>query len=342
MKKSLATIAIALAASLSLTACDPPMPPEVLASLAEQTYTCETGDTQLAAIPVVAAVAADWQMGVEMNCPGMTITPVEVATDATALQIHESNQLATGSVFSSVPFAVDAVVLAASLPDITNVNLSASVIEKISLGQITNWSDPAIAELNSSFEMPDLAIAFGSELTATEALPLASWLSRLLSKNFEFGAAPATLEESSDGSLVLTKFSRASEFTSTMVAIVTKETPDGVIPAGESITTAATMFKGKSANGILALTFDPKATPIAPDGINEVPAPYEAVSIIALSLVGEDTLATRAAARYVLRQDSQGSLGLSYVLALPESLRAIALAEVSKGLPMPTLAPEGN
>lgn len=342
MKRSLATIALALAASLSLTACDPPMPPEVLASLAEQTYTCESGDTQLAAIPVVAAVAADWQFGVETNCPGMTISPVEVATDATALQIHESNAAAIGSVFSSVPFAVDAVVLAASLPDISNVSLSASVIERISLGQISNWSDAEIAKLNPSFEMPDLAISFGSELSSDEAAPLTAWLSRLLAKDFEFSNAPTTLEQATEGSLVLTKFSRASEVTATMVAIVTKETPDGVIPAGESITTAATMFKGKSASGILALSFDPEATPIAPDGINKVPAPYEAVTIITLSLVGEDTLATRAAARYILRQDSQGSLGLSYVLALPESLRAIALAEVSKGLPMPSLAPEGN
>lgn len=340
MKRSLASIALALTATLSLTACDPPMPPEVLASLAEQTYTCEAGDSQLAAIEAVAAVAADWQFSVETNCPGMTITPVETASETTALQIHEANQSTSGQAFSSVPFALDAVVLAAALPDITNVSLSADVLEKISRGEITNWSDAAIARLNASFEMPDLEIVFGSEISTSEASPLSAWLTRLLGKSFEFGSGSATLDDFADGALVLTKFSRASEYTATMVAIVTESAPDGVLPATESITTAATMFKAKTENGLMALTFDAEATPIAPEGINEVPAPYEAVTTINLSLVGEDNLVTRAAARYLLRQDSQGSLGLSYVLALPESLRAIALAEVSIGLPQPTIAPE--
>ena len=32
-------------ASLALTACDPPMPPEVAAQIAEQTYTCVEGES---------------------------------------------------------------------------------------------------------------------------------------------------------------------------------------------------------------------------------------------------------------------------------------------------------
>ena len=343
MKRSLASIALALTASLSLTACDPPMPPEVLASLAEQTYTCVEGNSDLAAIATVAAVAADWQFGVETNCPGMTITPVEAASELTVLQIHESDALAVGSVFSSVPFALDAIVLAVSLPDITDVHLSADVIQKIWAGEITSWSDPAIAKLNASFEMPDLAITFGNELSSSASEPLTQWLSRLLGQEVTLSAGQATLDNFTEGALVATKFSKASEYAATMVAIVTSSAPDGVLPATESISTGATMFKTKkseSAPGTLELSFDSEATPIAPEGINEVPEPYEAVSTISLSLIGDDSLATRAAARYLLRQDSQGSLGLSYVIALPESLRAKALAEVSVGLPQPTIAPE--
>lgn len=340
MKRSLASIALALTASLSLTACDPPMPPEVLASLAEQTYTCVEGNSDLAAIAAVADVSADWQFGVEINCPGMTITPVAEATAQTSLQIHESLVSPLGSSFASVPFALDAIVLAVSLPDITDVHLSAAVISKIWAGEITNWSDPAIAKLNASFEMPDLAISFGSELDEVAAKPLTDWLGRLAGETISLSGSEASLDEFSEGALVLTKFSKASEYSATMVAIVTKSAPDGVLPATESITTAATMFKTESKNGFMSLTFDADAKPIAPEGINEVPAPYEAVSTISLSLIGEDNLTTRAAARYLLRQDSQGSLGLSYVLALPESLRAVALAEVSIGLPQPTIAPD--
>jgi hypothetical protein len=97
------------------------------------------------------------------------------------------------------------------------------------------------------------------------------------------------------------------------------------------------MYQSKSANGIVQLTFNPKAKPIAPEGVDVAPPPYQAVSVINLNLVGVDSLKTRAAARYILRQDSQGSLGLSTVVGLPENLRIIALTEVSKGLPEPVI-----
>jgi hypothetical protein len=108
----------------------------------------------------------------------------------------------------------------------------------------------------------------------------------------------------------------------------------------ETVLTAATMFKTKTENGKVVLTFDPKAKAVAPEGIAIAPVPYQAVTLITLALVGEDSLKTRAAARYLLRQDSQGSLGLSSVMALPEMLRAISLTTVSVGLPQPTLAPQ--
>jgi hypothetical protein len=100
------------------------------------------------------------------------------------------------------------------------------------------------------------------------------------------------------------------------------------------------MFKSTVSGSFISLKFDPKAKPQAPEGIAVAPLPYQALALINLRLVGEDNLITRAAARYLLRQDSQGSLGLSSVIALPESLRAIALSTVSVGLPQPTIAPE--
>ena len=329
-----------LIGSVALTACDPPMPPEVLATLAEQTYTCQAGDSELYALPTVAFVAADWQFSVELNCPGMTITPVDLATDATALQINRAGVAATGTTFSEVPFALDAVVLAVNLPDITNVVLSAEAIEKIWAGQITNWNDPTLVSLNSSFELPDLAISFGTDAEVGDITSFTDWMKRLAGKDFNLSGGTANLEEFVEGSLVLTKYSTATDLTATMVAIVTDPKQDAVAADAEHVISAGTMFKGKAVGGVVELTFDSKAKPIAPEGINQAPAPYEAVTLITLSLVGEDNLTTRAAAKYLLRQDSQGSLGLSSVIALPEKLRALALATVSVGLPLPTIAPE--
>jgi hypothetical protein len=340
LKRSLGALGLVLIGSLTLTACDPPMPPEVLASLAEQTYTCEAGDTQLYALPTVALVATDWQFSVETNCPGMTITPIDAASEAVALQIDRAGIAPVGTAFSQVPFALDAVVLAVNLTDISNVNLSADAIDKIWSGQITNWSDPAIAKLNANFELPDLAIAFGTDAAVGDITSFTDWMKRLAGREVVLTGGAATLEDFAEGSLVLTKYSAATDLMATMVAITTDPKLEAVSADAEHIISAGSMFKAKSANASVELTFDAKAKPIAPEGIDQAPAPYEAVTLITLSLVGEDNLTTRAAARYLLRQDSQGSLGLSSVIALPETLRAIALSTVSVGLPMPTIAPE--
>lgn len=342
MKRSLATLGLVLGASLSLTACDPPMPPEVLASLAEQTYTCEQGDSQLYATPEVAAVAADWQYSVETNCPGMTITPVEIALPSTSLQISYAGTAAQGIPFGDVPFALDAIVLAVNLPDISNVNLSADAVEQIWSGEITNWADSQIAELNPNFDLPDLPVLFGVDPAAGDTKPFIEWMTRLAGREVNLQGGKASLIEFAEGSLVLTKYSRATDAAATMVGISVDSKTEAVVPGTESILTGATMFKATVNESIISLKYDPKAKPQAPEGIAVAPLPYQALTLISLQLVGEDSLVTRAAARYLLRQDSQGSLGLSSVVALPESLRALALSTVSVGLPMPSLAPEGN
>jgi phosphate transport system substrate-binding protein len=316
------------------------MPPEVLASLAEQTYTCVEGDTQVHAIETVAAVAGDWQMSLEGNCPGMTITPTTELTEAAELQIFRADSSATGTSYSEVPFALDAVVLAVSLTDITNVNLSAAALGKIWSGEITSWNDSELAALNPNFELPDVPISFGVDSEVGDTKSFLDWMQRLAGKEITLEGGSATLEDFAEGSIVLTKYSKATELFVTMAGIVTEEGGEGVIPTMETVLTAATMFKTKTENGKIALTFEPKAKAIAPEGIAIAPMPYQAVALITLALVGEDSLKTRAAARYLLRQDSQGSLGLSSVIALPEMLRAISLTTVSIGLPQPTLAPQ--
>jgi phosphate transport system substrate-binding protein len=340
VKRSLAALSMILIGSVTLTACDPPMPPEVLAALAEQTYTCEVGDSEVFALQAVAAVAADWQFSIETSCPGMTITPVEVATEQTALQIDRAGAAISGEAFSQVPFALDALVLAVNLPDITNVVLSADAIEKIWSGQITNWNDPSLVSLNSSFELPDLPISFGTDAAAGDTSAFTQWMERISGKPIAMTGGSASLEEFAEGSVVLAKYSNAMDISAVVAAIVVDPKQDAVAADAEHIISAGSMFKAKDVNGFVELTFDPNAKPIPPAGVSVAAAPYEAVTVITLSLVGEDTLKTRAAAKFLLRQDSQGSLGLSSVIALSETLRAVALAVVSVGLPQPTIAPE--
>ena len=341
--RSARACALLLIGMFSLTACNPPMPPEVLATLAEQTYTCEVGDTQLSAPEEIAAVAVDWQGSVAMNCEGMSISPAAEPSSQVELQIGDPID-SSCIAYSTVPFANDAVVFTANLDGISNVNLSAVALEKIFKGEISNWNDPLLVGLNAGFEMPDLAITYGSQLSADSAKPMTDWLSRLAKHDVAFAAGNPAIDSLEAGAVVLTKYSSATALGITMVGIVAGSNveKDLVVPDMGTISTGATQFKIKNNSGSLELTFDSKAKPIAPVGIDVAPNPYQAVSVINMRLCGTDSLKTRAAARYLLRQDSQGSLGLTTVLALPESLRVEALAAVSVGLPMPTLAPEGN
>ncbi|MEN9749615.1 MAG: hypothetical protein RL149_693 [Actinomycetota bacterium] len=341
--RSIAALAIAAVASLSLTACDPPMPPEVVAALAEQSYTCEQGDTQISAPADIAAVAADWQGSVAVNCVGMSISPATSASSQVELQIGDPAD-ASCIAYVTVPFAVDAVVFAVNLDGVSNLNLNALVLEKILAGEINNWNDPQVVKLNPGFELPDLAISYGSQLSAEAAKPLTDWLTRLAGHEVEFAAGNPTQDSLTPGSLIMTTFSQASTLGLTMAGIVAGKNleKDTVVPEMGSISTGATQFKIKKTGGELELTFDSTLNPIAPIGIDVAPNPYQAISIINLRLCGTDSLKTRAAARYILRQDSQGSLGMTTLIALPEVLRIESLAAVSVGLPMPDITPEAN
>ena len=341
--KSIKIAAVLVLGSLTLTACDPPMPPEVLATLAEQSYTCVEGDTQLTGQAEILTASLDWQSTVESNCPGMTITPSETASAEVELQI--GNVLAADSkAYVTVPFAVDAIVIAFTLADITNVNLNAEAIDKIWSGEIKQWNDPLIASLNPNFALPATEITYGSELDAKAAKPLSDWVGRLAGHDVDLSAGESKLEELVDGSLVITTYSHATTQAVPVVGIVTskKAGDEGIIPDSNSINSGATMFKSKVTNGIVELTFNPAAKPVPPEGVDVAPVPYQAVSVINLNLIGTDSLKTRAAARYILRQDSQGSLGLTTLIALPETLRIIALTEVSKGLPEPVITPPAS
>lgn len=324
-----------VAASFLLTACDPPMPPEVKAALAEQSYTCVAGETKLAAIEPIAAVAGDWQASVSTNCEGMQITPVDSAETDTELEIGALPNSACKA-YLDVPYATDAIVFAVMLTDITEVNLSAEAIEKIWSKQITTWNDPLLAKLNPGFEMPSVPISFGAEISASSAAPLSDWLQRKLGRSLDITATSASLDSLSEGGLVVTTYSAAMNLGAQLASV------EGVLPEVGSINSGASMFTSKVASGKIVLSFDAKAKPIAPEGVATAPKPYQALYFIDLKLCGTDSLKTRAAARYLLRQDSQGSLGLSAVVGLPENLRLISLTEVSKGLPEPVVTAPAN
>jgi phosphate transport system substrate-binding protein len=59
-----------------------------------------------------------------------------------------------------LPMTAGSIVFAYNLPGVEGLQLPRDVYTNITLGNITNWSDPAIAEANPDLDLPDLPITF--------------------------------------------------------------------------------------------------------------------------------------------------------------------------------------
>jgi hypothetical protein len=88
----------------------------------------------------------------------------------------------------------------------------------------------------------------------------------------------------------------------------------------------------------LELVLDPAIEPTPEQGTFEALAPYQAVYPVSLALCGSDNTLIRTAARFLLRQDSQGVIASATMLPLPEAARIEAIQIVVVGLPVPAPA----
>jgi hypothetical protein len=143
---------------------------------------------------------------------------------------------------------------------------------------------------------------------------------------------------------VLTSYSQATTASNSIASIVTgkKIETDFAVADSNSMLTAATQWKTSTSATGVTVELNPQSKPIPPLGLDVAPNPYQAIFPVNMHLVGSDNLTTRAVARYLLRQDSQGSLALSSVVALPEVIRVVCLTSVSKGLPTPKVSAPSN
>ncbi|MEY4411464.1 MAG: hypothetical protein RLZ69_1038 [Actinomycetota bacterium] len=107
-------VAVVSVASVALTACTPPMPPEVKAALLERSYTCIEGSVNVATTEAMASAVPNLQAAMGGNCPGMNLVPAtaEVASD---IVIGNGSAAASCEAVSTVPYALDAGVVAATL-----------------------------------------------------------------------------------------------------------------------------------------------------------------------------------------------------------------------------------
>lgn len=349
-KKFAASAAIIAAAILTLTGCTPPMPPEVRAALAEKTYTCVSGSAAVAVPHAIGDLASGWQDAMTSACPEMSFTVTKDAASA-QLNIDTTGAQAAGA-YASVPFALDATVVAVNISGLTSLNLTAANIQGILDGKITDWSDKAIAAANPGVDMTPEAIVLDPRIQQNGLKPLTDWLARLNGGKFDAGkfkpVSQLTIDDAMtlpEGGIAFLPYSVNAEamwITAGIVLDTKKPNDTAVVPDSDHINSGGSQLKVNKTASAITVSLNPNAKPLAPAGQDKAVDPYQAVYAVPLSLVGTDNLVARAVARFLLRQDSQGMLGASYLLPIPEAVRVEVLDLVSKGLPVKTPTPEAT
>ena len=351
LPKGLKLVATLLLVGPLLTACDPPMPPEAQAALAEATFTCVEGDVPAYFGEETIDAAPFLAENLSLNCPGMSYTLVDQAQ--ASLEVASVNQISSDAgTYARVPLAVESGVFVITSSMGASAMFSPATIQGIIDGSITSWSDPKILEDNAGVAPLEGPLSFVpvSQVDAVEALK--SWFKHYaqtdLQENFDVrqSVSLSDYENLPEGSVAfmpgatfnaLSNIAAVTPMAANLLVDPVKY-PFGATPDLMSIQTAASQWKVKKSDVEVGVELDWTAKPVPPVGFDEAPAPYQIVYPIYVALHGDDTLVARAVARYLLRQDSQGSLTL--VSSLPVTVRAEALAFVSKGLPTPSLAPE--
>jgi phosphate transport system substrate-binding protein len=342
-------------ASIVLTACTPPMPPEVKAALLEQTYTCIDGNANVLSTEIMADAIPSLQGAMSGNCPTMTLTGVESGTPADIAVGSYAPAAGDCAVSSSVPYALDGAVVTATLSQAAGLALSPTTVAGIFDGSIKNWDDAAITKDNAGTAVGSGPIQV---VPVTDKLALASfagWYKQLTGKVFSASLlkpksqlAVADLGTLADGSIALLPYSIFSVYSVSAMTIPLpaaivddpKGNPTGVLPDLAGIQSAGTQLEFTKTGTNVSVKLNYALKPTAPQGSDVAPAPYQAIYPVALDLCGKPSKTVRAVSRYLLRQDAQGIL--TSLVPLPELLRAESLDVVSVGLPNPKVTAPAN
>ena len=340
------TALLGLAATL-LTACDPPMPPDVAAQIAEQTYTCVQGSVALSSPANLSDPVSQWQSSVSQACvsplPEMALTSATGKPDLVIAKSSPSSSECTA--FASSPLAVEAADVVFNLGVTTTLVLSPKNISDIFAGKITNWNDPKLAKENNGTTLPDEPILINHDSDAVAVKSLNAWFTRLSAPLNLTSIKQAAKTETSyysdlqEGEIAIAPGSAVNELGSSAVSVLVSgansKSPVVATPDAQGVSSAATQWKASVSGDVVSVKLDPAQAPVAPVGFDKAAVPYQAISPVNLYLCGDDTKVKRAAAFFLLRLDSQGVLGASNYNQLSEPVREVALLSVRKGLPTP-------
>jgi hypothetical protein len=348
LNRTLSSLVIAGLATIGLTACDPPMPPDVAAQIAEQYYTCIDGEATVSSDLLLADTVLGWADSLAYSCvdpePTMTASVLEQTDTSVSAQI--SSYPATCSPVDTVPLGVDAGVLVYMQSELGALSLSPKSLAGIIDGSITNWNELALD--NPGYDIPSLPLTV---VRQADSVALKSMLGYLKSLEISVGENlvvdlvdqpnPDLYSALEEGQVAIVPNSYAvylGLYPASIYLGFDEETQSPVLanPDLAGIQSATTQWKYTETATEVTVTLDRNVTPSAPEGSETADNPYQVIYPVNFYMCSTDQKVTRALARFMLRLDSQGALGSTNYAPLPEQVRIAALVQISKGLPTPT------
>ncbi|HAN70663.1 MAG TPA: hypothetical protein DCQ36_03615, partial [Actinobacteria bacterium] len=159
------------ASALALAACTPPMPPDVLAALAESQIVCEPGEVKVAVPEAFIGSMNAIGLGLGGVCPETTVLEVPEGEAAPVALVDRtpSQEVIDAFTTTSCPSGSTVVVPAFAYPvsmaynviGLEGVVMTPQIVAGILTGTITSWEDPLILEANPGFDftaLPELAL----------------------------------------------------------------------------------------------------------------------------------------------------------------------------------------
>lgn len=197
-------IALALFAAvfpLVLSACTPPMPPDVLAAVAESQITCQSGNVSVA-VPAEFLGSMD-AVGMALSgvCPEQTVTEVPIGDvapiyitsgtpSAGEVDVFSATQCATGSTVTIPAFGYQ-VTPAFNVIGLEGLTFTPEAVAGVLNGTVTSFEDPLIAEANQGYDLtglPDITV-HSLETPQGSVQAMTAWLAQQTPDTWTTGEA---------------------------------------------------------------------------------------------------------------------------------------------------------
>ncbi len=339
-----------LTISLILSACTPPIPPDVLASYAEQEVLCANGSVIVKGSENTSSVI---QAGIDLyltSCPDASITldnesaePNIVITDNSAAEPEMCNaaELTTAVMnqFSTIVYYGEG---------LDGVVLSPEASVGLLTGEITVWNDPKIVETNPDLNLPDYPVTFVEveKLHASDQAFI-DWMKTITSRDFEMKPSKVVpdfqtlLQDFGTLNGVMSLLPSNIIYDNALTYANLKGNETDFLFDSTAFAAASSQISIIEETDKVLGALNPEIQPATDIGTSTYSPSWHGISYFNIGLCTKDEdNSARTFMRFLTRLDAQGQLESFGFFPLTEPLRAKVVAKIGEKLPTPSFNPE--